>query len=229
MMSDESTSVRETTGKDICADCAAELPYIDIACPRCALPLPFLRSATHASNNSSLLCGHCLQQQPVLDAVHAVFHYQTPVAGLIQGLKFNGRLSHARLLGQLMLEHVIKKHIARPELLLPVPLHVNRLRERGFNQSMELARYIGQGIEVPVAVDACLRQGDTVSQSSLPARKRRDNVRNVFVARRTLQACHVVIIDDVMTTGSTANELARVLRNAGARRVDLWVCARVAE
>lgn len=211
-------------GMDLCLPCARELPYIEQACRACAVPLPFNRGANQAAD---LLCGSCLQRQPVFDKAQAVFHYQAPIAGLILGLKFNGRLSHARLLGQLMAAHFLAVAVERVDLLLPVPLHPRRMRQRGFNQSLELARHIGRKLVIPVWADACYRRYDTATQSSLPAKERRRNVRNVFVSRRSLQGRHVAIIDDVMTTGSTANELARVVRRAGARRVDLWVCARV--
>jgi ComF family protein len=216
----------DRTGMDLCAECSADLPYMMHACAGCALPLP-PKQGPGPDQVEASLCGRCLQQRPAFDAVKAVFHYQAPVDALILGLKFNGRLSHARLLGQLMSRRLSASGFERPDLLLPVPLHRRRLRERGFNQSMELARHISRGLAVPVEPDVCHRQRDTATQSSLPARDRRRNIRNAFVCQRPLQGQHVVVIDDVMTTGSTANELALALRRAGARRVDIWVCARV--
>lgn len=209
-----------STDMDLCAGCAKELPYIENACPGCGIALP-------PSQSEDSLCGRCLQQRPAFAVVKAVFHYQPPLAGLIMGLKFNGQLSHARLLGQLMAERLLADNDKRPDLLLPVPLHRRRLRQRGFNQSLELAHHIGRRLAVPVWADACRRQRDTASQSSLPAKERRGNIRNAFIANRSLQGRHVAIIDDVMTTGCTVQELTLALKRAGARRVDVWVCARV--
>jgi len=207
---------------DLCAACAADLPYLKHACAGCALPLPLDKEPGKVS-----LCGRCLQKRPVFEYAQAMFHYQSPIDTLILGLKFNAQLSHARLLGQLMAGRLAHSEIPQPELLVPVPLHRQRLRERGFNQSLELARHIGRILAVPVAVDICRRQRETAKQSSLPASERRRNVRNAFVCQSSLMGRHVTIVDDVMTTACTANELAQALRRAGARRVDVWVCARV--
>lgn len=214
---------RAASGMDLCAACAAELPYIEHACTVCALPLPSSVSVQAAD----IVCGACLRQKRAFDYARAVFHYRSPIDSLILGLKFNSQLSHARLLGQLMAERLALNSPELPDLLVPVPLHPHRLRERGFNQSMELGRHLGQLLAVPVAVDACQRRRNTVTQSSLPASERRLNVRNAFVGSASLRGCYVAIIDDVMTTACTANELARTLRQCGARRVDVWVCARV--
>ena len=211
---------------DLCAGCANELPYIGPACSCCALPLPGAGDV-HGQETPTYLCGKCQQQRPLFNRTRAVFHYQAPVDGLILELKFSGSLHHARLLGQLMagrLEVLIGDE--RPDLLLPVPLHRRRLRERGYNQSLELARHIGRGLGLPVWADAGERRRDTASQSSLPARDRGRNMRDAFTTRRSLQGQYVAIIDDVMTTGSTVAELSAALLHAGARRVDVWVCAR---
>jgi len=206
-------------GMDLCRACMADLPYLGQACTGCALPL--------SASAQGRLCGRCLQRRQAFAEVQAVFHYQTPVDGLIQGLKFNGRLNHARLLGLLMAQRFRLSGCQRPDILVPVPLHRRRLRERGFNQSLELARHMGRNLSLPVWAHACLRQRDTAAQSSLPARDRRHNVRNAFIGHASIDGLHVAVIDDVMTTGCTAHELALALLHAGARRVDVWVCARV--
>jgi len=212
-------------GLDICPDCLSELDYVSgSSCQRCALPL----SGQNLGPDGSLLCGRCQRKPPLFDTVVPVFTYQGVVARLIQGLKFSGRLSHARLLGSLMGLHIRDSITDLPELLLPVPLHRRRLSERGFNQSVELARHICRYIgRRKILVDTCVRQRYTTSQADLPAKQRRRNVRDAFYCRSTIKHRHVAIIDDVMTTGSTADELARVLKKAGAERVVVWVCARV--
>jgi ComF family protein len=208
---------------DICQDCRAELDYVTGArCRCCAVPL------ASAAGEPVRLCGRCLRRSPAYDAVVPVFNYDGPVARLIQGLKFNGRLSHARLLGQLMGSYLRGRIDARPDVLLPVPLHWRRLRQRGFNQSQELARYISRIVDRRLMPDACVRRRDTTAQADLPARQRRRNVHEAFACRSGGLPRHVAIVDDVLTTGSTAHELARVLKRHGVARVDVWVCARAA-
>jgi len=203
---------------DLCTDCAVDLPYIGPACSCCALPLP-RAGEVHRQDTLAYLCGKCQQQRPLFNSTRAVFHYQAPIDILILELKFSGSLHHARLLGQLMAGRLeVLTGEERPDLLLPVPLHRRRLRERGYNQSLELARHIGRGLGLPVWFDACERRRDTAPQSSLPARDRGRNMRNAFISRRSLQGLYVAIIDDVMTTGSTVAELSAALLHAGARR-----------
>ena len=221
----EAPVIDSTDGLDICPDCLAELSFVaGPRCHCCAVPLADSRSGTAAS----LLCGRCLRSPPSFDSVVSAFTYEGVVAGLIQGMKFGGRLSHARLLGSLMGLRLRDSIIDIPELLIPVPLHRRRLRERGFNQSLVLARHINRYIRrQEILPDTCVRRRYTTSQADLPAKQRQRNVRNAFFCRADIKARHVAIVDDVMTTGSTADDLARALKRAGVDRVDVWVCARV--
>ena len=201
-------------GRDLCAACERDLPWLETACERCAHPLP-----------APGLCGACLRQPPPFAASTAVFHYAEPVTRLIAALKFRGRLAHARLLAELAAVHFA--HIPeRPELLIPVPLHPSRLRQRGYNQALELARPLGHRLGIPIDYRLCQRTRATAPQSDLPAKERRRNVRGAFAVNRPLTVAHVVVFDDVVTTGHTVAELARVLRRAGAARVDVWCLAR---
>lgn len=203
-------------GRDLCQACAAELPYLEIACHRCAIPLP-----------QTGICGRCQQKPPAFDATQAVFDYSPPVAQLIQGLKFNGKLYNARLLGELMAERLAAVQVELPELVVPVPLHTSRLRERGFNQALELARPLTRTLGVPLAAGLCRRCQATTPQTGLDARARRRNLKGAFEVCGT-SARHVALVDDVMTTGSTVEALARALKRAGMGRVDVWLCARAA-
>jgi len=210
------------SGLDLCTSCLNELPYLNGAvCTGCAKPITADRS-----QSQRLFCGQCLQHRYEFDAVMAVFQYQTPLDYLIQGLKYNDRLVNARLLGCLMGRYLLANVTSRPDGLIPVPLHKNRLRERGYNQSLEIARYIAQELALPILSNACVRQRQTTSQTGLSIKERRKNVQKAFVCKGSMSGCYIVIIDDVMTTGSTVNELARELKRAGARKVDVWVCAR---
>jgi ComF family protein len=144
---------------------------------------------------------------------------------LVQRLKFSDELATAALLAQCFVSQ-LDKSADLPGLLVPVPLHASRLRTRGYNQSTELARHIGRSLELPVSYRACKRHRKTETQSLLPAGKRKSNLRGAFIANKKLETDYVAIVDDVMTSGHTANELAKVLKDAGVQRVDVWVIAR---
>ena len=203
---------------DLCHDCAGVLPRAGVACPTCALPLPDAAPATD--------CGRCRQRRPPFAATHAAFVYGPPLDRLVQELKFGQRLSHARLLGELLARHLVTVDGPRPELLLPVPLHPRRQRGRGFNQALELARPITQRLGVRLVADGCRRLRDTAAQSGLDAVSRRRNVRGAFAVNTPVGGRRVALIDDVVTTGHTVTELARVVAAAGAERVEVWCVAR---
>lgn len=203
-------------GRDLCHGCAGELPYVMAACRRCAIPLP-----------QPGVCGQCQQRPPAFDAAQALFHYREPVDQLITGLKFNGRLQHARLLGELMADAFLDRHIcAEGGAILPVPLHPARLRERGFNQALELARPIARHLGLPLLPRLCQRQHDTAPQLGQDAAARRRNLKGAFVVSDPGAIKSVVVVDDVMTTGSTVELMAQALKRAGVERVEVWVCAR---
>lgn len=202
---------------DLCPACRDALPWAGSQCARCALPLK--ATATEA------LCGHCQTQPPAFERCLSPFIYQSPLDHLLQGLKFNGRLMNARLLGELMADWLSEVVDAEPDHILPVPLHTSRLRERGFNQAVELARPIAKKFSVPLALQDVCRVRATPPQSDLSRKQRLKNIKGAFEVRKPLNG-QVVVVDDVMTTGSTAHELARSLLKAGAERVEVWVCAR---
>jgi ComF family protein len=141
------------------------------------------------------------------------------------GLKFNGRLAQARLLGELMADWLGSVVESPPAQLIPVPLHADRLRERGFNQAVELARPIARKFGLSLNLHGVRRVLATSPQSDLSRKQRLKNIRGAFEVLQSVSG-YVVIVDDVMTTGSTADELAKTLLRAGAERVDVWVCAR---
>ncbi|MGI9303664.1 MAG: ComF family protein [Gammaproteobacteria bacterium] len=203
--------------RDICQSCLADLPRINHACASCAMPIP---------RTGEAICGACQRTPPAFDATATLFHYAAPVDWLLRRLKFQGKLSHARLLGRLTAEHLARTITTPPQRIVPVPLHLKRLAERGFNQAFELAKPVGAQMGVQVDCDNVHRILDTRPQMELPANQRRKNIRNAFEINPALEADHVAIFDDVMTTGATVDELARALKLSGIARVDVWVCAR---
>jgi ComF family protein len=201
---------------DLCKPCADSLPYLGVSCPRCALPL---------AAEAPQLCGACQRKPPAFDAAYALFHYEEPARYLIQSLKFGARYPSGRLLGTLLAER-LQGRPDKPEAIIPVPLHPGRYRERGFNQALEIARVVSRRLKIPLDLGACRRLRATAAQAQLSAAERRKNLRRAFVARPGLLPRHVAILDDVVTTGTTVNELAKVLRRAGAERIEIWACAR---
>lgn len=219
-----------SAGHDLCADCLRALPWNRCACARCGLPMP-LTSNVDAPEPIPA-CGRCLKKPPPLDHVHATFRYGFPVDRLIPRLKFRRDLAAGRELAEAMhaaLSTAMAMAIdpARPKALIPVPLHPLRLRQRGFNQALELARPLAEAFAIPLLPDALHRIRDIAPQSGLGALARRRNPRGAFAIGETSLPDHVALVDDVMTTGATLFECARVLKRAGVKRVDAWVAARV--
>ena len=202
---------------ELCADCRDELPWLVRGCLTCARPLP--------DGSNTTLCSDCQNSKSELDSCIALFAYQAPVDQWIQGLKFNNDLATARMLGELMAAKMPICPTPEPISLVPVPLHRKRLVQRGFNQSVEIARPLRR-LGYKLDLTSCIRRTHTIPQSELPARRRRSNLRGVFEARKQVKCRTVIIIDDVLTTGATLNELARTLRGAGAEKIHAWVISR---
>jgi ComF family protein len=167
-----------------------------------------------------------LQRLPHFDRSIVPFVYAYPVDHLIRGLKFMGRLSYGRVCGTLFGQFLRASGLELPDLLIPVPLGSRRYRSRGYNQAHEIARAISRELAVPVRADLIQRVRETSEQVGLKRKVRRRNVRGAFVVSKELNATRVAIVDDVVTTGSTVNEIARVLRRAGAEHVEVWAIAR---
>ena len=194
----------------LCEDCDADLPRLrQPLCPRCALESP-----------SGAICGRCLAQPPHYDATFAALGYAFPADALVHALKFRGELALAPFLGKLLSSAIQDESIDR---VIPVPLSSARLASRGYNQAVEIARHLARG---KLDLDTCVRPRDAAPQTGLPWDERRRNVRGAFGCRRPLAGASVAVVDDVMTTGATLDELARTLKRAGAARVVNWVVAR---
>jgi ComF family protein len=198
----------------LCADCEQELPRLARPrCPRCALASP-----------AGAVCGRCLAKSPRYDETVAALAYEFPADALIHALKFRSELALAPLLSHLLLKEIASA--TRVDMVVPVPLSAPRLKERGYNQALELARPIAARLGRPLDFAACERAREAPPQTDLPWAERAKNVRGAFRCTRALTGASVAVVDDVMTTGATLDEIAGTLKEAGAARVMNWVVAR---
>lgn len=202
-------------GIDLCSNCTQSLPWNQAACGRCALPLPVPGE-----------CGACLTDAPPVATTTAAFVYGFPIDRLVPRFKFHQDLAAGRLLAELAAGPLGRA--PRPEALIPIPLHAGRLRERGYDQALELGRPLARALSIPLLADRLVRRRATAAQSELSADARQRNVARAFatIGRGPLPR-HVALLDDVMTTGATLHAAARTLHTAGVIRVDAWVIARV--
>ncbi|MGH8352941.1 MAG: ComF family protein [Pseudomonas sp.] len=209
------------TALPLCGSCEAELPWLGGQCLVCALPLP----------SAGLACGACLQRPPAFSRVEAPWRYAFPIDALVTRFKHQAKWPLGRLLAGLMSQHLLHSFaegLPRPECLLPVPLAAKRLRRRGFNQSALLARWLSQSLQLPLEERLLQRIQDTPAQQELDAAARRRNLRRAFALTpaAAVEGRHLALVDDVLTTGATAESLARLLKQAGAARVDVYCLAR---
>jgi len=212
---------RAESSVPICMACESELPWLIDHCERCALPLPM----------SGLTCAQCTHRSPAFNEVVAPWLYDFPIDALVTRFKHQGKWPMGRLLAELLaqfLQHRFDEALDRPDVLIPVPLANKRMRQRGYNQAAMLAHWLGDELHLPVDEHLIRRVKETPAQQGLDARARKRNLREAFALMdpdRVIEK-HVALIDDVLTTGSTADTLARLLTQAGARKVDVYCLAR---
>jgi ComF family protein len=203
---------------DLCQLCHDCLPVNEHACRHCGLSL--------ASSQPDLACGRCLVRPPRYELSLCAYRYQYPLQHLVRRLKFHGALSHAPVLAMLLAHYLQERRNGPwPECFVPVPLHTARYRQRGYNQVIEVGKHLERALPVPMRTELIIRQRNTVEQTGLSRRQRRSNLRRAFVTNGTMPR-HIAILDDVITTGSTVNELARVFKQAGVERIEVWGVAR---
>ena len=199
----------------ICKSCAQLLKPITHPCQICCRPLP---------SHDFLLCGLCLKNKPHFDRVITHYLFEEPLRSLLHALKYENALYLRRFLAQLMLD-AYDENIAQADCLIPIPLHPERMRQRGFNQAAELAKIIARKIHSPYNTKLCRKITNPLPQVGLNGKARETNLRHSFEVKKSTYQ-HVILIDDIITTGSTANEVARTLKHQGVMRVDVWCCAR---
>lgn len=202
---------------DLCAGCQGDLRRDLPACTGCARLLP---------RTDAFLCGECLARPRAFDAAFAPYLYRHPLDWLIHRMKYTGEIAAARVLGTLLGRQVRAAHMVHVEALVPVPLHRAREARRGYNQAIEIARFAGGELGLPVLADLCWRTRDTPAQAGLDVQARRGNLRGAFALARPLPCDRVAIVDDVLTTCTTVEELATVLKRGGATWVEVWTVAR---
>ena len=189
--------------RDLCIDCENDLPFLR----QCA--------------NSHLL--------PNM-RIFALFHYQEPIQELILGLKFGNRLINAKIIADLFADYLAQQYEdqAKPQIIIPIPLHHHRLKERGYNQALELARPIAKKLNIPIDSSSAVRIKNTQAQAQLTAKERTQNIKKAFMINfaKLRQYKHIAVLDDVITTGSTATEFCNILFNYGINKIDVFCSAK---
>jgi len=202
----------------LCATCRDSLPHADFCCQRCAVHLP--------AENASL-CGQCISKPPPQDAACTAFRYQPPVRSLLHDLKYSHRLHLANWLADRFCETLTSsRHPIQVDCLIPVPLHPGRQRLRGFNQATELARRISRNLNIALDAGCLQRHRATPRQTGLNMRERKQNLRDAFSLHNKLLPDSCALVDDVVTTGATSQELAALLKKNGVKHVEIWSIAR---
>lgn len=198
----------------LCEICLKNLPWHSTSqCPQCSL------------SSDGRTCGSCLTAPPSFDATTSLFTYDHPLDRLLQQYKYRESLQLANTFATMLHEKLLDNP-GKIDLIIPMPMHVKRLQERGFNQALEIAKIVSKLTKVPLDYNACQRVKLTPPQASLPHKERSKNIRGVFHCQKDLTGLNIAIIDDVMTTGASLDELAKTLKKAGAEHVECWVIAR---
>lgn len=212
-----------SSGADVCQTCEANLPWHHHGCRACAEPL---------DNTLESLCNRCQRELPAIDQAITVFHYTFPMDQLILTMKQQPRPELLTSFARWMSEHLADSRIAQPDLLLPVPMHPAKQRQRGFNQAAVLAQRVGKQLKIPVRHDLLSKRISTEDQKTLSQEQRQRNLANAFKVERVKllqmrpRPRHIALIDDVITTGSTTAQLATLLKKSGIARVDVWALAK---
>ena len=199
----------------LCEKCLQLISLNATCCEICARPL-----------TQNLVCGQCQKNPPFFDRALTPLLYVDPVDRFLCGLKYREQFSFARFAAGVMTNHALKTGQKAPDMICPVPMTSKTLRKRGFNQSAFIGQLIAWQLGIPMSSNLILKTRDTAHQSDLKAKERQNNLKGAFECKRQVRGRHIVIVDDVLTTGATANEISKTLKKYGASRVDIWACAR---
>ncbi|NKB62258.1 MAG: hypothetical protein GKR95_09030 [Gammaproteobacteria bacterium] len=207
---------RKNTNAGFCIDCQTLLPWKHCFCAICGV-----------EQTISGICGRCQNFRPDYFQSVIPFIYSSPISDQIQQLKYQGQIYYARPLARMLGKWSPENTTSLPDVLIPIPLHRNRIKQRGFNQALEITRTLSKQLNIPFNKSVLKRQNDTSSQTGLSERLRRMNVKGAFVIGQNVRYEHVTLVDDVVTSGSTVNEAARILIQAGvASKVSVWAIAK---
>ena len=199
-------------GQVFCCGCEAELPYNDASCARCAAAIP-----------AGELCGDCLRSPPPFDIAFSPLRYHHPVDHLVQLLKYADNPAMGRMMGRYLGGELYAiRSTPWPDAIVPVALHRDRLRERGYNQALEISRSVSRMIGIPVDKSLVLRCKPTSPQVGRTKKDRQQNMLNAFKLKRPPRFDHYAIIDDVITSGATMRAIAGVLRAGGVEKIEIW-------
>ncbi|QLZ67871.1 ComF family protein [Legionella sp. PC1000] len=199
----------------VCTSCIEFMTRLGPACHYCAYPLPDIHL---------FVCGRCIKKTPYFDRALINYVFEEPLRNLLHQFKYRNGLYLGSFLSQLMV-HSLPKDEVMPQCLIPVPMHPQRIKSRGFNQAAVLVRLLAKKLQLPYDLTSCQKILNTEPQASLDGEQRQKNLRHAFNVKK-IPWHHVAIVDDLLTTGSTANELAFTLKKSGVKKVDVWCCAR---
>lgn len=206
---------------DLCQSCIDSLALNHNCCQRCATPME------QTLKRDIYLCGNCLSHHYHYDRVYSPYLYSEAISYLIRKFKYQKKVHYAKVLATLFIQQAEYLHdFQQPQAIIPIPMHNKRLRQRGYNQALELSRSLASRYRLPLLYSSLVRTRHTSLQAGLIATERQKNVQQAFAIKKLIGYEHIALVDDVMTTGSTANEVAKVLKKSGIKRVDVWTIAR---
>lgn len=216
LLCEDILTAKTSNSKDICAACLNDLPWHpNSACPQCGL------------ESDGHICGSCLSHPPNFDATHAVFLYAYPVDAMMVRYKYGNMMQLSHTFGQFLRDKTLLSLAENPiDFIIPMPMHPARLKERGFNQAHEIAKVLTKDCREKLDFKSAERIKLTPPQASLPLKERVKNIKGAFSVNTDLSGKRIAIVDDVMTTGASLNELAKTLKKAGAAHVECWVIVR---
>ena len=211
----------EANNHAVCKPCLNDLPWHPkTSCPQCGL-------ASSGTDLNRVVCGSCLNSPPDFDVTKAVFLYAYPIDAMMQRYKYGSLLNLGDTFGEFLAEKTALENV---DLVIPMPMHPQRLKERGFNQALEIAKVLTKNDREKLDYKSAERQTLTPPQASLPLKERVKNIKGAFKVNadklNKFQGKSIAIVDDVMTTGASLNELAKTLKKSGASHVECWVVAR---
>lgn len=200
-----------------CSKCKAKLPFLINSCDQCGQPF---------ANSEHAICGRCIGSPPAFDSCFCPFEFSSPISDQIRKLKYNEQPQIATRLGSLFSSMASSNNIDLPDALVYVPMHINKLQTRGYNQAFELAKAISEHLKIPLIRRAIRKTRPTSDQAGLTRLHRKSNLVNTFRINKPIPFKHVAIIDDVITTGATVEEISKILKKNGVDYVQVWGIAR---